>query len=62
MKETENSSTVCDCGGHLKTLIYMCGDPWVKTDIVEADGERARRALTVCEDCGLVYAKVENGI
>lgn len=47
--------TLCRCGGRLKIITYQC-DALGATDIVEADGEKVRRGLKVCEDCGAVYA------
>lgn len=54
-KQFAEPRTVCRCGGWLKPITYQC-DTMGYTNIVSADGEKARRGLMVCEDCGAVYA------
>lgn len=54
-KEATERNTVCQCGGWLKSLLYQC-DPMGNTSFVSVKGEKIRRELMVCENCGIVYA------
>lgn len=54
-KRFAESNTLCRCGGWLKSITYQC-EPMGYTNIVSAEGEKSRRELMVCEDCGALYA------